>query len=215
MTDRPENLGELQIELATLFFSLDESKDFLVAGGAALLASRLIDRPTEDLDLFAAAPTTSVAAAKDAFMRLAAGLGLEVRVVQDSPTFARIVVGRDGDETLLDLAIDSPPAVPPTATILGPTLAPKELAGRKLLALFGRAEARDFADVYLLRGRFGTEPLVAEARELDPGFTEAVLAQMLRTMSRFDDDEIPLPKSDLDDARSFFARWADRLDDGG
>lgn len=35
-------------------------------------------------------------------------------------------------------------------TLLGPTLVPLELAGRKLLALFGRAEARDFADVYVL-----------------------------------------------------------------
>jgi predicted nucleotidyltransferase component of viral defense system len=30
----------------------------------------------------------------------------------------------------------------------GPTFALEELAGRKLLALFDRAEARDFADVY-------------------------------------------------------------------
>jgi hypothetical protein len=31
-----------------------------------------------------------------------------------------------------------------------------ELAGRKLLALFGRAEARDFAD-YVLEQRFGKD----------------------------------------------------------
>jgi hypothetical protein len=33
-------------------------------------------------------------------------------------------------------------------TAAGPTLAPEELAGHKLLALFDRAAARDFADIY-------------------------------------------------------------------
>jgi len=56
---------------------------------------------------------------------------------------------------LVDLAIDSPPSAPPTVTLLGPTLVPMELAGRKMLALFGRAEARDFADAYVLAKRFG------------------------------------------------------------
>jgi len=49
------------------------------------------------------------------------------------------IVDRD-NEVLVDPAIDSPPSAPPTMTILGPRLAPLELAGRKLLALFGRAE---------------------------------------------------------------------------
>jgi len=46
-----------------------------------------------------------------------------------------------------DLAVDTPPDFPASSTAAGPTLAPEELAGRKLLALFGRAAARDFADV--------------------------------------------------------------------
>jgi len=66
--DRPEQLTDLQVALSSIFFALDEAKDFLVAGGAALLASDLIARPTEDLDLFAATPTTSVTQAKGAFL---------------------------------------------------------------------------------------------------------------------------------------------------
>ena len=48
---------------------------------------------------------------------------------------------------LVDLAVNAPPDLPPSATAAGPTLAPEELAGHKLLALFDRAAARDFADV--------------------------------------------------------------------
>ena len=65
--DRPARLTDLQVDLAGIFFSLDAARGYLIAGGAALLAWDLIDRPTEDLDLFTAAPTTSVTAAKDAF----------------------------------------------------------------------------------------------------------------------------------------------------
>ena len=99
----------------------------------------------------------------------------------------------------------------PTITVLGPTLAPLELAGRKLLALFGRAEARDFADVYTLAQRFGKHALVEQAQELDAGCDLAVLAQMIGTLNRFDDDEIPLVPEEVPLARAFFAGWADEL----
>jgi hypothetical protein len=46
-------LTEFQREVARLFFSLPESDGYLLAGGAALVASELTDRPTQDLDLFA------------------------------------------------------------------------------------------------------------------------------------------------------------------
>lgn len=149
--------------------------------------------------------------AKDSFLRALERRDYEVAVLQDSLTFCRLVVGRDGEEVLVDLAIDSPPHDISTVTVLGPTLAPLELAGRKLLALFGRAEARDFADVYALAQRFGKEALLNQAQVLDPGFDQQVLAQMISTLERFADDEIPLPMSDMPHAKEFFHDWAIEL----
>lgn len=210
--DRPERLSVFQVEVARIFFTLDAAEDYLVAGGAALLASQLIDRPTEDLDLFAATPTASVTAAKDAFRQALHEQACAVVMIQDGPMFCRMIVSRAGEETVVDLAIDSPPHSRPTITILGPTLAPLELAGRKLLALFGRAEARDFADVYVLTQRFGRAALIEQAQMVDAGFDLSVLAQMFRTIERFDDNEIPLATDDLALARAFFADWARELD---
>ena len=79
-----------------------------------------------------------------------------------------MVVSREGEEVLVDLAIDSPPRTAPIFTLLGPTLAPRELAGRKLLSLFGRAEARDFADAYVLAHRFGKALLIEQAASSIP-----------------------------------------------
>jgi hypothetical protein len=135
--------------------------------------------------------------AKNAFLRVLGRRGYKVTVVQDGPTFCRMVVERSAEEVLVDLAIDSPPRNAPTVTVLGPTLAPLELAGRKLLALFGRAEARDFADVYVLAQRFGKDALLEQAEALDAGFDLQVLAQMMGTLGRFADDEIPLAASDV------------------
>ncbi|MGH3951494.1 MAG: nucleotidyl transferase AbiEii/AbiGii toxin family protein, partial [Pseudonocardiaceae bacterium] len=66
-----------------------------------------------------------------------------------------------GPENLLvDLALDSPPRLPPVASVAGPTFALEELAARKLVALFDRAEARDFLDVYALAHHFTKAQLI-------------------------------------------------------
>ena len=126
---QPDGLTHLQVEVASIFFELETSEGFLVAGGAALLASELITRPTEDLDLFASSPTTSVAEAKQTLVDALEQRDHDVTVIQDRPTFCRMVVRRAGEEVLVDLAIDSPPHIAPTITVLGPTLAPVELPG--------------------------------------------------------------------------------------
>lgn len=204
-------LTTFQIEVAHTFFQLDASQGYVVAGGAALVASDLIRRPTQDLDLFTSAPAVSVTTAKESFLKALSRRGWTVTVIHDSPTFCRLIVTDRDDEVLVDLAVDSPPHLPPTMTLLGPTLDPVELAGRKLLALFGRAEARDFADVYILAERFGEDALLIEASAADPGFDEQVLAQMMTTLDRFSDDEIPASAEIVPEIRLFFARWAEQL----
>jgi Nucleotidyl transferase AbiEii toxin, Type IV TA system len=79
--------------------------------------------------------------------------------IHDSDTFCRIVIRSADSGVLVDLAVNAPPDLPASATPAGPTLAPEELAGNKLLALFDRAAARDFADIYVLARRFGKEVL--------------------------------------------------------
>jgi hypothetical protein len=92
----------------------------------------------------------------------------------------------------VDLAVNAPPDSPPSVTEAGPTLAPEELAGHKLLALFDRAAARDFADVYALVRRFGKEALLARAARIDTGF----------------DRLIPVPDGATPaDLRAFYATW--------
>jgi hypothetical protein len=61
------------------------------------------------------------------------------------------------------------------------------------MALFDRAAARDFADVYVLARRFGKDTLLTRATQIDAGLDRAVLALMLATLDRLSDTEIPCP----------------------
>ena len=74
--------------------------------------------------------------------------------VQLSPTFARLeITDTDtGESMLIDIALDAIDERP-TATDAGPTLTTTELAANKILALYGRMEARDFEDTWKSSGR--------------------------------------------------------------
>lgn len=204
-------LTPFQAEVARTFFSLPASDGFLLAGGGALLASGLTSRPTRDLDFFGAPEDVSITAARDQFEHAVLVRGWRAERLQDSPTFVRLHLVGAKEELIVEFALDAAAGRPPVVSIVGPTYDPQELAGRKLLALFGRAEARDFADVFVLAEHFDAATLIDRAREVDPGLDLEILAQMMRTLDRFADDEIPIDPQVVPDVRAFFARWADDL----
>ena len=132
------DLSAFQLEVARLFFALPDSRGFLLAGGAALLAQHLTARPTEDLDFFTTPEHGHVLAARDALEAAASEHGWTARRIHDSDKFCRMVIRSADDGVLVDLAVNAPPDLPASASSAGPTLAPEELAGNKLLALVDR-----------------------------------------------------------------------------
>lgn len=161
---------------------------------------------------FTAPGSDRVTAARDALEAASRQRGWSTVRIHDSETFCRMVIRGDAAAVLVDIAVNAPPESPASATAAGPTLAPEELAGHKLLALFDRAAARDFADVYVLARLFGKDVLLARAARIDAGFDARVLAGMLVTLDRFADDEIPLPDGTSAAAlRAFYAGWRSEL----
>lgn len=202
-------LTDFQVEVADLFFSLPSSEKFLLAGGAALVAQRLTVRPTQDLDFFTASGAEAVHSARDEFTAAAQARGWSVTRVREQDTLCRLLV--HGDEDLLvDLALDASPRHPATASFAGPTFSPEELAGRKLIALFDRAAARDFVDVFMLTRTFAPDMLLAQAREVDAGFNRSVLVDMISHVDRYSDRDLDLGDVDVDALRAFFATWPER-----
>lgn len=202
MTDSP--LTDLQVEVLRLFFRLEESNGFALAGGAALVAVGLSQRPTEDLDLFAS--HASVTSAADALCKALTALSWGIETIHATERFRRMAVTTpDGRSVLVDLARDAGPLDIPTVTAYGPTYPPRELAARKLLALFDRAALRDFIDVHTVSLTFETDELLAVARQIDDGFDQSVLRQMINMLDRYSDDEIREYGANPTALRRFFA----------
>ena len=203
-------LTPLQRRLAQLLGELPEARDFALAGGAALIARGLIGRGTQDLDFFA----TSATAVADLLPVLEARLdreGLSITRIHDHPGFARLQVAEPGGETVqLDLSHDARQR-PAEATDLGLALSQDELAADKVLALFGRAEARDFADVAALLEVYPTDRLLELAAVKDPGFSPERFSESLAAIHRLHDKDFVGTGRTHKDLASQFDAWREQL----
>ena len=186
---------------------------FELGGGTALAAAYLGHRRSEDLDLFTGEREIGPAleAFRDALRR--EGLAVEAEPHHVGRTFARLFVG--ARPVKVELGCDSPLHIrPSTRTLEGmPVRSLEDLAAVKVLALFGRAEARDFVDVYqLVRTHFDWSELFDLARWKDPGFREEWFVRALQQVDRVGPGCVePLMPLDFDDLRSEFVRAAARL----
>jgi predicted nucleotidyltransferase component of viral defense system len=204
------NLDHFKSEVARLFFSLQSSEGYLLAGGGALLASGLSVRKTEDLDFFGHRSTREMAIVSRVFELAAIWKGWTIRPLRRLPEFVRLQV--EGDETIaIDFCRDSPATLPIKMTPVGPAFAGEELGGRKLLALFARAEARDFVDVYFLSMRFGRNTIYTFARQLDLGFGPQPLTEAFARLTLYSDSDLPIDQALVPDLREFFRVWTAEL----
>ncbi len=154
-----------------------------LAGGAALIVTGIVQRPTEDLDFFAPHPQPIVPVL-DALEAELLAEGLRVTRLHSTETFARLQIESDSETTRIDLATDYR-LMPAMQTAEGAVLAERELAADKTLALFGRAEPRDYLDFQSLAARFSLDDLCDLAASKDAGFHRKYLAEALESIDKF------------------------------
>jgi hypothetical protein len=198
-------LSPLQERVAEIIAGLDEAKDFALAGGGALIVRGDIQRQTRDLDFFGLTADAVDQLVPAADRALKAG-GLTVRHIQESHGFARLIVECGEDRTELDFGTDARlfPVEPGSPA---PLLSGEELAVDKVLAVFGRAEARDFADLMAVESRYGLDRLCQLAAEKDRGFLPSVFADMLNQFGRLRRDEFDLDDVNYEHLRRTVERW--------
>ena len=202
-------LSPLQERIAEIVAGLDEAEGFALAGGAALIARGDVRRQTRDLDFFGLSGD-AVDRLAPAVRRALSAAGFIVGHAQANPGFVRLIVS-DGDErTELDLAADAR-LFPAESGRLAPTLTGEELAVDKVLAVFGRAEARDFADLMALEPRYGLDRLCDLAAKKDLGFEPALFAEMVSRFDRLRRDEFELDDAEYEQLRGEVRRWHERV----
>ncbi len=202
---RPDVLTALQQRVASVLTALPEAEGFALAGGGALIVRGAVDRETRDLDFFVGEADAVDRLLPALEAALSAG-HLVVERRQVAHGFVRLSVTTGDDRTEVDLCVDHR-LLPTEPSPVGPVLSLEELAANKLLALFSRAEARDFVDFAALEPRYGLEHLCRLATDKDAGFDRAVLAEMLARLDRIPDDEFLLGREQIASLRRSVLSW--------
>lgn len=133
--------------LARIGLAATRRYGFALAGGYAVQAAGLFERPSEDVDLFTAWDrrddfSTAVTAVVDAYR----DDGLTVDVERQYETFVRLTVAGGDRASKMELGVDWR-ANEPILMAIGPVLHPDDAVANKMSALYGRAFARDFIDI--------------------------------------------------------------------
>src|SRR6201994_1289349 len=145
-------ISGLQREVATIALRVAARYGFALAGGNALMAHGVIDRPTEDVDLFSD-QETGVAAAADAVEAALRAAGLTAERQDELDDLGDVFEGMgeglaewvitssEGQQMMLQMAYFDRVRGPVTMDV-GPVLDIEDLAGWKTVALVPLTELR-------------------------------------------------------------------------
>ena len=196
--------------------SLDGTS-FVLAGSGAMREHGLVDRPTEDVDLFTSdVDLARFSSAVDAVVRGLREAGHDVAELRRVDQFARLeVTTADGHQVDIDMGVDWREAEPAVLAI-GPVLSLEDAVGNKLSALYSRAYARDFLDVDSIRasGKFTDAELIRSAIERDPGFEVPMFITQLELVHRVLAEQVSQYNVDadqLDGIKNRFDVWVSTL----
>ena len=210
-----EILTNLQKKILLRFSELNDKEAFYLTGGTALSTIFLKHRRSNDLDFF----TNIEELILPLSQKLEASLikeGFKVERLRVFHSFVELSVSSDNDSTVVHFALDSPfrfeqpsgfdeiPGIKVDSLI--------DIATNKLLAFFGRAELRDFIDIYfLVKEHFNKIELIEKAAQKDPGFDLYWLGIAMERINDFTDDSPDLHllarSCTMNDLKAFFRNW--------
>jgi hypothetical protein len=207
----------LQTTVAHLALAVAREHGFALAGGHALIAHGIVDRPTDDVDLFTDRDD-GVAAAAGLIAVALTGSGL---TVEEVPELGDMFDGFDRD--MVEFEVSHGEHVVrlqlarfdrrqrPVLMDIGPVLHLDDVVSTKVAALVTRAYPRDFVDIAAAAGRYPRQRLIELGRRADPALTDGEFADAVRRLDRLDDSVFAelygLGPDQIADIRAAFADW--------
>lgn len=175
-----------------------------MTGGTALSAFYFHHRQSEDLDFFTVNQSLEFNVVNAEVLKIAALLSAKTEHQVSSPTFLQFIFKVKRSVLKVDLVKDTPVHFGKIKKIYNFWVDSLEnIAVGKLLALFGRADAKDFVDLYFLlkvKKTIDFEKLFNLSKRKDSGLSEFYLAEMLSRVEEikyFPKTLLPLDKKDL------------------
>ena len=184
---------ELQRTVTRIALAASRSSGFALAGSGAIREHGLINRATQDVDLFTSnTDEGAFGAAVDRVVDALGAAGYVVGVGRRTGQFTRIhVCNQDGQQVEIDMGMDWR-EVEPVILDVGPVLSMQDAIGNKVSALYSRAEARDYFDVDAIRAsrHYTDGQLIVAAAERDSGFDPRMFASQLQRVRRLTVDDL-------------------------
>ncbi|GIE98815.1 nucleotidyl transferase AbiEii/AbiGii toxin family protein [Paractinoplanes rishiriensis] len=179
-------------DVARVALTVATKHGFVLGGGVAWLVNGLVDRPTEDVDLFTdtaggvrAAAGEVTAALTAAGYRVVREEGDELFAGMDEDLQEFVVAGPDRALRLTLCRLDRHRA--PVVMDLGPVMHLDDLVATKVAALVNRREVRDYIDVAAALDRYPLDRVLELAAAADPALDPADVADAGRYLDRIDD----------------------------
>lgn len=186
-----------QAEIARITLAVAGQHGFALGGGVALAAHGVIDRPTEDVDVFTDIDG-GVAAATSLVEVALRDHGFDVVVVDDGSDLAGVIDGMDRlmvewqlsrGARVVRLSLSCQARTRrPVIMDLGPVIDLADLLAWKVAALVGRARERDYIDVAAVLPDYTPDQLLDMAREVDPGLEDDDVPMVGRRLDRLPDE---------------------------
>jgi hypothetical protein len=186
-------------EVARLALTAARSNGFALGGGNALVLHGLVDRPTEDVDLFTDRDG-GVRAAADAVSGALTAAGLTVVEAERDDQVGSLVAG------LADLMVELdvtrahrtvrlslsclPRARSPVIMDIGPVMALDDLIAWKVAAIINRREVRDYVDTAAFLAGRTVADLIGMARGVDQGLDDEDVVMVGRVLDRMPDSAL-------------------------
>jgi hypothetical protein len=173
-------------ELHRRLFEIGAAVDLglVLAGGYALQAHHVLDRPSQDIDFATSASlpmTEIVEGLADAYRRS----GYRVEIIECAPRMARLRLLAAGLECEVDVLKEA--IAPPAHLSVGSVLAFDDAVGLKMRALHERAAHRDFVDIQAASARVSEREMENLGARHTPRFSLEDLADRLGAVTELDD----------------------------
>jgi hypothetical protein len=213
-------VSEFHGQVAAIALRAAAPHGFALGGGNALIAHGIIDRFTQDVDVFSdeeggveAASDAVEAALREAGFGTerrdkAGGLG-DIFYGLGEGMAEWIVTAPGGEQMMLQMAYFGR-ARRPVIMEFGPVLDLEDVVGGKVCALASRVEPRDYVDTAAALDRYTVEQIIGFARRLDPGLTDRDFADAGRQLDWMPDrvfTRYRLSQQDVVRLRERFADW--------
>jgi hypothetical protein len=209
------SVDALYRDVARIALAVATKHGFVLGGGVAWLVNGLVQRPTEDVDLFTDTAGGVAAAAGEVAAALTAEGYRVVReegdelfdgMAEDLQEF--LVTTKDRALRLTLCRLDRHRA--PVVMDLGPVMHLDDLVATKVAALVNRREVRDYIDVAAALNRYPLPRILELAHTADPALDPEDVAEAGRYLDRLDDARFVrygLGQEQIGQLRERLAQW--------